>query len=92
MDRTLLQVALADPNANAASLRATCGELLASGREQEQLIDALLTLATSQRGLDTRQPVDLAVLAQVSLESVRSEADRLGLELNSRPGHGRHQR
>ena len=56
VDRTLLQVALADPNANAASLRATCGELLASGREQEQLIDALLTLATSQRGLDPASP------------------------------------
>ena len=83
VERTLLQVALADPNATATSLRATCGELLASGREQEQLIDALLTLATSQRGLETRQPVDLAVAAQAVLESVRSEADRLGLELKA---------
>jgi signal transduction histidine kinase len=81
VERTLLQVALADPNATATSLRATCGELLASGREQEQLIDALLTLATSQRGLETRQPVDLAVAAQAVLESVRSEAERLGVEL-----------
>jgi signal transduction histidine kinase len=86
VERTLLQVALADPNATATSLRATCGELLASGREQEQLIDALLTLATSQRGLETRQPVDLAVAAQAVLESVRSEADRRGLELKAALG------
>jgi signal transduction histidine kinase len=81
VERTILQVALADPNATAATLRATCGELLASGREQEQLIDALLTLAISQRGLEARQPVDLAVAAQAVVESVRPEADRLGLEL-----------
>ncbi len=53
VERTLLQVALADPNASAASLRATCEELLAVGREQERLLEALLTLATSERGLET---------------------------------------
>ncbi len=50
VDRTLLQVALADPDADAARLRATCEELLASGREQERLLEALLTLASSERG------------------------------------------
>lgn len=82
VERTLLQVALADPNATTVSLRATCGEVLASGREQEQLIDALLTLATSQRGLEIRQPVDLAVAAEVVLGSARAEAERHGLRLN----------
>jgi signal transduction histidine kinase len=81
LERTLLQVALADPDATSATLRATCGELLTVGREQEQLIDALLTLATSQRGLQTRQPVDLAVTAQAVLESVRTEAERRDLQL-----------
>ncbi|HLY35925.1 MAG TPA: HAMP domain-containing protein, partial [Candidatus Limnocylindria bacterium] len=86
VERTLLQVALADPDASASRLRATCGELLASGREQEQLIDALLTLATSERGLETRQPVDLAVAAQVVLESMRSEAERVGVEVTTALG------
>ncbi len=81
LERTLLQVALADPNATAATLRATCGELLASGREQEQLIDALLTLATSQRGLATRQPVDLTAAAQAVLESTRAAAEQHDLRL-----------
>jgi signal transduction histidine kinase len=81
VERTLLQVALADPNATTASLRATCGELLAVGREQEQLIEALLTLATSQRGLETRQPVDLADAAELVLGSARAQAARHGLSL-----------
>ena len=68
VERTLLQVALADPDATAEKLRATCRELLATGREQERLIDALLTLATSQRGLETRRPVDLAVAARAALD------------------------
>ncbi len=63
VDRTLAQVALADPNASAEKLRATLKELLASGREQEQLLEALLTLASSERGLDRQVPVDLADLA-----------------------------
>lgn len=64
VDRTLLQVALADPHASAEKLRATCEELLASGREQERLLEALLTLASSERGLQAGQPLDLAVAAE----------------------------
>jgi signal transduction histidine kinase len=63
LERTLLQVALADPDASAATLRTTCEELLASGRDQEALLESLLTLATSERGLERREPLDLAVLA-----------------------------
>ena len=64
VDRTLLQVALADPDASAEQLRATFEELLASGREQERVLEALLTLASSERGLERRERVDLAVLAR----------------------------
>ena len=53
-------MALADPNANAATLRATCEELLAAGREQERLLEAMLTLAASETGVGERKPVDLA--------------------------------
>jgi signal transduction histidine kinase len=79
LERTLLQVALADPNANAAKLRATCEELLASGREQEQLLEALLTLASSERGLDHRLPLDLGALAERALAAARPEIERRGL-------------
>jgi signal transduction histidine kinase len=63
VERTLLQVALADPEVSTATLRATCEELLVAGREQERLLDALLTLAISERGLEHREPVDLALIA-----------------------------
>jgi signal transduction histidine kinase len=62
-ERTLLQVALADPDAGVESLRAACEEVLALGRTQERLIDALLTLATSERGVEQRERFDLAGVA-----------------------------
>ena len=55
-ERTLLQVALADPDATVDTLRAACQEVLALGRAQERLIDALLTLATSEQGVERREP------------------------------------
>jgi signal transduction histidine kinase len=92
LERTLLQVALADPDASAAKLRATCEELLASGREQEQLLEALLTLASSERGLDHRVPFDLAALAERTISTARSEIARRELtlitELGAAPAAG----
>jgi signal transduction histidine kinase len=69
VDRTLLQVALADPDASASQLRAVCEELLASGREQERLLEALLTLASSERGLEHSEAVDLARIARRVVEA-----------------------
>ena len=63
-ERTLLQVALADPDADAQTLRATCQELLVLGEQQEHLIEALLTLACSERGVDRRDSFDLADVAR----------------------------
>ena len=68
VERTLLQVALADPNASAETLRATCEELLAAGRDQEHLIEALLTLAGSERGLEVRERIDVGALATPIVE------------------------
>jgi signal transduction histidine kinase len=60
LSQTLLQVALADPSITLDALKAVCHEAIDTGKEQAQLIDALLTLARSQRGLDHREPFDLA--------------------------------
>jgi len=60
--RAMIEVALADPDADAATLRDVCERVLAAGDEQERLIEALLTLAASERGLDRRSPVDLALV------------------------------
>ncbi|MGH3166303.1 MAG: sensor histidine kinase [Trebonia sp.] len=61
-ERTLLQVALADPEADTATLRAACEQVLSLGLRTERLIDSLLTLATGQRGIERWEPFDLAAL------------------------------
>jgi signal transduction histidine kinase len=77
LQQTLVDVALADPGATAGTLRAACLRVRAAGQEQERLIDALLTLARSQRGLQEREYVDLAVVAGALLPGSghRIEAD-----------------
>ncbi|MFI6317093.1 ATP-binding protein [Nonomuraea sp. NPDC050556] len=65
--RTLLEVALADPDADADTLRAACEEALALGEHQERLVQALLTLATSERGVTRWDPVDLADIVKRTL-------------------------
>jgi len=54
--RTLIEVALAEPRPSVAALQDVCRRVLATGEEQERLIEALLTLARSQRGLGRRDP------------------------------------
>jgi len=46
----------------AAATGATWQDLLEASEQQEQLIEALLTLARSQRGLDHREDLDLATI------------------------------
>jgi signal transduction histidine kinase len=80
-ERTLLQVALDDPMTTADVWRSTSEEVLASNAEQERLIEALLTLASSQGGIDHREPVELPVVASGLLSAPRPEIDRLRLHV-----------
>ncbi len=81
--RTLIEVALADPDPSVASLRSVCQRLLVTGEEQERLIEALLTLARSQRGLDRREPVDLAAIADGVLRARWPEVAARGLTVTA---------
>ena len=74
LTQTMLQVALADPDLTLDSLRSTCQDVIAAGKDQAQLIDALLILARSQRGLDHRNPVDLAAVVADALDSAGATA------------------
>jgi signal transduction histidine kinase len=60
--RTVAEVALSDPAATVESLRESHERILAAGEQQERLIEALLTLAHSERGLAQRESFDLAAL------------------------------
>ena len=81
--RVLAQVALADPNASVESLRAAHERVLVSGAEEELLIEALLTLARGQTGLNRKEPFDLAAAAERVLRTRDPEIKRRNLELGS---------
>jgi signal transduction histidine kinase len=76
LDRTLLQVALRNPGTSIEQWRTTSQELLESGIHQERLLEALLTLATSEGGISNREPADLSEAVAASLHTTAPEADR----------------
>jgi signal transduction histidine kinase len=75
INRTLLEVALTDPDVS-DDLKAVGRTLLATNARHERLIDGLLLLARTERELTTRTPVDLSDVTTTVLESV-SRADNL---------------
>jgi signal transduction histidine kinase len=82
INRTLIEVALDNPNAPEA-LRQLGGTLLAVNQRHERLIDGLLTLASSQQHLTDPTPVDLADIAgHVTTES-RGAARTAGVDLRT---------
>ena len=83
LQRTLVQVALADPDADAESLRAAHQRVLASGAHQERILEALLTLSRGQAGLDKCEPFDLATLAGHVLGSRQPDAQDRQLAIHS---------
>jgi len=82
-ERTLLQVTLANPDASAETLRAACEQVLALGEQQERLIEALLTLASSERGTDQRESFDLAEIAGEVVADRQPEAARSGVRMTA---------
>ncbi|WP_116041832.1 sensor histidine kinase [Amycolatopsis palatopharyngis] len=74
VQRTLVEVALANPDAT-PELRRLATHLLHNGERSERLIDGLLTLARSDRGLAQRAPVRLD---QVTDRVLRGVGDLAG--------------
>ncbi len=84
--RAISQVALADPDATTETLSRAHERVLASGAEQQELIDALLTLALGQAGLDQREPFDLAAVTRQVLTARQPEAQHRNLTLHAALG------
>jgi signal transduction histidine kinase len=82
--RAFIEVALDDAGRTVDSLEKACARVLLASEQQERLIDALLTLAQSQRGLQLREPVDLAVVVGDVLLTRQPEAQGRGLRVNAR--------
>ncbi len=82
VERTLLQVALEDPEKTAASWRSTAEEVLANSGEQTRLIEALLALASSESGMNGQSDLNLADVVTATTAKIRPEAERLGIRFD----------
>jgi signal transduction histidine kinase len=83
LDRTLLQVTLRNPKATVQQWRATGQEVLESGQHQERLLEALLTLATSEAGIGNGEPADLSQAAAAGLRAAGPEAERQRVQVEA---------
>jgi len=83
INRTLIEVALRDPQAG-ESLRVLGANLLAVNERHERLIDGLLILAVGEQGITDPTPVDLAAIARHVTTESRSAADAARVDLRAR--------
>ncbi|MEV4561801.1 HAMP domain-containing sensor histidine kinase [Kitasatospora sp. NPDC049285] len=91
INRTLLEVQLADPEAS-PDLQQLGKTLLATNERSEQLVEGLLLLARSENEITDRRAVDLSEVALRAVEQIRPEAGTREVELRSElapaPAHG----
>jgi signal transduction histidine kinase len=85
--RTLLEVALSDPQPTIEGLQKACKRTLLAGQQQERLIEALLTLARSERGIDHGEPVDLRAITREALLEVQPLSHSRGLRVDAALDH-----
>jgi signal transduction histidine kinase len=81
--KTLAQVALSDPDASVESLRASHERVLVAEQQLEGLIGALLNLASSERNLEHREPVDLMAVTEAALAVRHQEIEHRDLKLTA---------
>jgi signal transduction histidine kinase len=81
--KTLAQVALSDPDASVESLRGAHERVLVSEQQLEGLIVALLDLASSERSLEHREPVDLTALTEEVIATRRQDVEHRNLKLSA---------
>ena len=72
--RTSIDVTLAKPTRTPEQLEAMAEKVRRSIDRAEHIIDALLMLAASNRGIDATEPLDLATAAEDALDAVRDVA------------------
>ena len=73
VNRTLLEVALGDPNVS-DDLRRIAPTLLSTNERSQQLVEGLLALARSEHELTERAPLDLADLAAAAVQQEQPKA------------------
>jgi len=74
LQHALLEEAVIDPDVTVDSFRAQFEELMIVSKQQARLLESLLVLATSERGLDCLESVDLSGLTGDVLRAAEPEA------------------
>jgi signal transduction histidine kinase len=77
--RTVIDVALAKPTRTTEGLETVLGRVREALGQSEGIIDGLLTLARSDRGLTTRELVDLEAAAQDAIDQTGTAARASGV-------------
>ncbi|HEX4703525.1 MAG TPA: HAMP domain-containing sensor histidine kinase, partial [Pseudonocardiaceae bacterium] len=80
--RTAIDVTLAKPNHSPAQLETMAVEVRSAVDRAEKLIDALLTLARSDRGVAGTEFVDLATAAEDAVEAAGTELAAAGIAVD----------
>jgi len=81
--RALIQVALADPDASADTLRRTHERVLAATTQQQRCIDALLALSRGQMGVQHQEHIDLASVCNETVLARAGDAARHGVTVRT---------
>lgn len=81
--KTMIDVALADPDADRAELRRLAERVREVNRASVETVDALLDLADADSGTSARAPVDLAGMAHDVVTRLADEATAADVELTA---------
>ena len=92
VQRAAIDVALANPEPTVTSLRSMGERIRTAALRQEHLIDSLLTLAHSERGIERYEPADLAEAVReavgAALPSIEDRRLQLTAQLDPAPVYG----
>jgi signal transduction histidine kinase len=83
VEHALLEEAVIDPDTTADAFRAQFGQLMVVSEQQARLLESLLVLATSERGPDRLESVDLSGLTGDVLRAAEPEARRQDLVVSA---------
>ncbi|GAA3227049.1 HAMP domain-containing sensor histidine kinase [Actinocorallia longicatena] len=81
LEHALLEEAIIDPDATVESYRERFADLVVVSEQQAKLLESLLVLATSERGLDRPEPVDLSELVGNVLRAAEPRACKQNLTI-----------
>jgi signal transduction histidine kinase len=81
--RTAIDVTLAKPERTPAQLEDMAQEVRQAADRAEELIEALLTLARSDRGIQSREPADLAGRAEDALDAAAAAIRAAPLQVSA---------